>query len=159
MAQQTETIFGRNATLFRDGPQPIYLLHDGKFAVQYGGKWKSFASLAKAEAKGKQKLPSIKLFSCNASQISHSQSIEVVDAAEWTEGGKIFDPDGKRHFARYSDWFVFDAEVVAALKAWEKERAAVEKKLNLELARLTKNLKRVSRHNLKDMIEGNQEEA
>jgi hypothetical protein len=142
-APKTVTIHGQTATLFRDGPHPGYLAPDGKFCVEWGGRWVKKATLQTIDRLVQAGRPTVRLFTVSTSLTFYSNNAEVVDAAEWHDN-KLVTADGKRVFKRkYDDYFVADDETLAKLADLNRRRAEADRKFQEELTKIMKGVKLV----------------
>jgi len=149
---ETKEVLGQRATLFRDGPNPIYLLPDGRFAYQWAGRWIAKTSLKAVEKVLGRERPSIKLFQAEGSVSYHSWGpVHVRDIAEWGDN-KLTTKDGKRVWKGYGNWYLFNAEVVAKLEEYYKRRAKIEDELNKEYEKIIRKLRSVNSFEFKELI-------
>lgn len=149
MAAKTERIKGLDATLFKDGTRPIYVLSDGRFAVKWGDDWFVKPSLRSVENKINSERPCLKIFSAGFG----SESVQVVEAAEFNR--KIIDRDGKKHYPGYGDnWYIFDEGKVKALTAFLARYKKTTEALREEFHQIIKGSERVSQFNFKDKLAG-----
>lgn len=142
MAEQKTKIFNKDATLFKDGTLPIYLIADGRFAVPSHGTWKPFDSLKGAEkfvAKetGRKVL---KVMDAPSFRLASRSACRVAVIASYKDG-RFYGPDGKR--AGYGTWYLLDEKLKAEYEALENERIELETKLNKKYKALEKRLRAV----------------
>ena len=149
--QQKQRIDGQEATLFRNGKYPVYVLQDGRFAVMWERSWRIRGTLKALDNFIAQPRKSIRLMRYHHStSIIHSE-VQTVDAIEVTFD-KIVDLGGKSHRHGWGDWFVYDADLAAQFADFEKRRRESEKALNAEYAKLCKKAKRVSYSNFAERM-------
>jgi hypothetical protein len=147
---KTQTIVGIGpeqctGTLVRDHDKyPVYLLDDGRFAVDYGGKWvikptmRSIDNLLKIRK-------SIKLFQFGSIYHISSRDVRVVDVADMS-GNKVIDKDGKKHYEGYNGWHVYDEKIVTALLDLAERARVAQVSFEKEFTKIIKKAKRVHKH-------------
>lgn len=152
MTEQTQRILSQNATLFEEGPPPIYLLKDGRFAVEHGGKWVAKASAAAARRLANKAAPVLRILSFYTSWRTSSQdfTIDVFDAADMGSN-QLRDGAGKRHYLHGSQ-YVHTPELLAALKDLFRRRKEAEKAFEAEFDGIMKGAVRVSHDNFKKLL-------
>lgn len=145
-------INGQEGMLIRDGKHPVYLMADGKFAVEFGGGWKFRTTIAAIDKLCGDKRKAVKIFTAGRYQVNHHCDPEVVEASDMQQS-QIKDRDGKRVYKSYSTYFLFDADAVAKLTDLERRRSDFERKINEEREEIVENLTIVGIRNFKVMLE------
>lgn len=130
---ETETIRGQEAKLFRREPFLIYLLPDGRFAAKQDGEWLIKSTVKTLEATINKARPVFKVFRISGGRWDEPETVEVIEAVGFKGQGsarRLIKPDGTTERGD-RDLFDYDAKLVAELtehfKAAHKIKASLEK--------------------------------
>lgn len=135
------------------GPQ-VYLLDDGRFAYFLDEeKTRTIVrpSLRGIDAYLQKQKPVLKIFTVDTDLSFQHRDVNVIDALA-IDGPWVIDSEQKKHRRTWRNWFVYDAALVAELKALEAKRRAAEKELNDEMQKLMKRFKRVEAENWQERL-------
>lgn len=114
-------------------------------------KWLKRTSLLALDNATNKGRPALKLMRYSTGSVFHSCDSEVQEISEWLDS-KLVSREGKRVYKGWGGWWLFDAEIQAALMDLEKRRAAFEESMNEEFTKITKKAKRVDGSNFKDLL-------
>jgi hypothetical protein len=159
MSSQKECeISGQKAMLARDAEPPVYLLADGRFAVQIEGKWRlagSMKTIDKALSDSCIEKKSLAVF------LEHEPDklIEVVRIVARGRGRELLLKDGNTKSMRWRSFYMNNEKVRKAIrehnaksKKIDAERAKVNAKLADELAAIMEGAKRVTDENFDELM-------
>lgn len=143
--QQELTNFGK-ATLFREGEPPIYLLGDGRFTVNMGGRWEVRTTLKAIEKVRNAVKPSIKIHTALPGE--HDEIVEAVGI----DGRIIIRVDGARIRKGYRPWYVYDAERAAKLEDLERRKDEANEAFKAEERQIMEDARIVNQHNFEEVL-------
>jgi hypothetical protein len=153
-------ILKQEATLFRDGKVPIYLMPDGRFACCWGGKWLVRASVKSLEKHTNAHRPFVKLMCVAENFPSYQDMAPVVMEVSDMQQSYVFDKEGKRRTRHSGCWTRYDSELYAQALALEKKRLKYQEELQAEYEKIREAVRgrRIYPSSFKDLLEKEEEE-
>lgn len=158
MTPKTQRILDKEATLFRDGDHPIYVLPDGRFAVKWGHKWVVKPSLKSIDKLLIKERPSLKLFNAFPKGYTSSRVVQEADVVEFLSS-KIVDKEGKKQYSSYGTWYIFDQDKVRRLQDLSERWNKTEEEFIKEYEEILEGAIRVQDYNFKKLLKNKGEDV
>lgn len=151
-----QRILGQKATLFKDGPRPVYLLPDGRFAVDNAGKWvvkNTLAAVLKASNKPARMLKVFTAADGYRNDDSPTLMVEFKDGLYREKG------DVARRRGSYRTFYLWDAKAVASLNELADRKQAALAKFHQEYQKIVDGLTTVHERNFEAMLKEHGDDA
>jgi len=143
------------AVRFRDGDPPIYVMDDGRFAVNQDGHWVVRPTVKGLEALIAGSAKFVQLFAHDGTtSVSRESSPKVHAVVRLLENGRYEDPNGKKQYgSRWGNLYLFDQKIIDQLTELEKRRFKYEQEVSRDLERILRKAVKVDSENFQQMKE------
>lgn len=136
----TQIILKQEATLFKVGDPPIYVLPDGRFAACHNSNWVVRKTLASLEKEIRKDHVKIKLFRTYDSRNNWQRTTTIIEAIDCTSS-QFIASDGKKFLIR-DRWYIHTVEIVNALndlaKRWDETDSLFTKEYDAIMKKATR---------------------